>query len=87
MRYAKLILAVPVLLGLSAPSAHAGLTITPTFGASITGNANSAAIQAAINSAISVYEARFINPINVNITFEDMSSGLGASSFFLYTDN
>ena len=55
MRYAKFVLAVPVLLGLSASSAHAGLIITPTFGASINGNANSAAIQATINSAISVY--------------------------------
>ncbi len=86
MRCTKLILAVPVLLGLSASSAHAGLTITPTFGASITGNANSAAIQATINSAINVYQARFINPITVNITFEDMSSGLGQSSFFLQSN-
>ncbi len=86
MRFAKLALAVPVLLGVTASAAHAGLTITPTFGASITGNANSAAIQATINSAISVYQNRFINPINVNITFENMSSGLGQSSFNLYSD-
>lgn len=45
------------------------LVITPTFDSSITGDANAAAIEATINSAIGIYEAEFNDPITVSILF------------------
>ena len=45
------------------------LVITPTFDASITGNVNSAAIQAMINSAIANFENLYNDPITVTILF------------------
>ncbi len=45
------------------------LVINATFDASITGNVNSAAIQAVINNAIAIYENIFNDPITVNILF------------------
>ena len=86
MRYTKLVLAVPVLLGLSAAQAHAGLVITPTFDSSITGSADAMTIENTINSAISVYETDFTNPVNVSILFTaDESVGLGQSSTYFNT--
>jgi hypothetical protein len=46
-----------------------GLTIHPTFDTSITGNANSAAIQAAISRAIAIYENLFSDPVTIEIRF------------------
>lgn len=68
----------------SGPAAHAQLVITPTFDSSITGASNAAAIEATINSAISVYQTNFTNPINVTIQFKEMSTGLGQSNTTLY---
>lgn len=66
--------------------AGAGLVITPHFGATITADtANSAAIEDTINSAISLYEDRFANPITVKIDFEEMTSGLGQSDTGFYS--
>jgi hypothetical protein len=45
------------------------LAITPTFDSSITGNGNSAAIQAMINNAIAIDENLFNDPITVTILF------------------
>jgi hypothetical protein len=45
------------------------LTIQATFDASITGNANSAAIQAMINRAINFYPTLFSDPVTVTILF------------------
>ena len=56
------------------------LIITPTFGSSITGLGNAAAVEATINSAIANFESIFTDPITVKITFNGMSSGLGQSS-------
>lgn len=75
---------VITLLAASLP-AYANLVITPTFASSITSDPNAAAIEGVINSAIGVYEATFSDPINVAITFGSMTSGLGQSSFFLFT--
>lgn len=69
---------------LAAPSAKA-LTIAATFDSSITTNANSASIISTINSAISDYQTKFTDPITVNITFQGMTSGLGASSTSIVT--
>jgi PEP-CTERM motif len=71
-----------VLIGGTA--AHAGsFAIVPTFGSSITGDPNAATIEATINSTIGIYEAAFTDPITVHIAFNEMSSGLGASSTFI----
>jgi len=53
-----------------APSAFAGdLVITPTFDSSITGNANAAAIEGAINTAIATTEGLYSNSVTLNVTF------------------
>ena len=49
--------------------ATTGLTIHPTFDASITGNPNAAAIQATISRAISFHESLFSDPITIEIRF------------------
>jgi len=62
----------------------AGLHIHPTFDASITSDPNAAAIEAAINTAIANIESQFMDPIDVNITFQK-AGGLGSSSTFFAT--
>lgn len=57
-----------------------GFTITATFGSSITSNSNAAALESAITTAIADYPANFSDSVNVAITFQTMSSGLGQSS-------
>src|SRR5947207_5741768 len=49
--------------------ATTGLVIHPTFDSSITGNPNSAAIQATINAAIAIDESLFTDPITIEIRF------------------
>ncbi len=72
------------LLAFSAKS-YAGLIITPKFDTSITSDPNAAAIEGVINSAISIYEHDFSDPINVTIQFKEQSSGLGDSQWTYYT--
>jgi hypothetical protein len=60
--------------------AGAGLTIIPTFNASI-----DAATQTVINNAIAFYQNTFTDNITVNIEFHNMSSGLGQSVFFVFS--
>ena len=68
-----------------APQAvSAGLHIIPAFDVSITSDANAAAIEAAINTAIANIESRFSDPITVNIKFQK-GGGLGSSSTFFGT--
>ncbi len=62
----------------------AGLMILPTFDSTITSDANAAAIEGVINSAIGIYETRFSDPITVTINFKEMTSGLGASNWWFY---
>ncbi|PYU30022.1 MAG: hypothetical protein DMG31_15185 [Acidobacteria bacterium] len=59
--------------------------IVPTYDSTITSDSNAATIEATINSTIGVYEATFTDPITVNITFQEMNSGLGQSSTFFDT--
>ncbi len=59
--------------------AGAGLTIMPTFNASI-----DAATQTVINNAIAFYQNTFSDNITVNIEFHNMSTGLGQSVFFVF---
>lgn len=61
------------------------LTIVPTFASSITGDANAAQIESAINSAISIYAADFSNPITVNVTFQE-GVELGSSTWTPVTE-
>jgi hypothetical protein len=77
------VVALAVLPG-SGTAARAGLTITPTFDSSITSDPNSAAIIGVINTAIGVYQAKFADPINVTIRFEEMTTGLGRSNWWYY---
>ena len=81
LRYTKLMLAVPVLLGLSAVHVQAaGLTITANFDSTWSADANFATDKAAIESLITnVYEARYTNPITVALDFSDVNTGLGSS--------
>lgn len=65
--------------------AYANLIITPTFASNITSDPNAAAIEGAINAAISNYENDFGGSETVNITFQEMSSGLGSSNSFFNT--
>lgn len=78
-------LAVLALAAAQPQAAQAQFSITPTFDSTITSDPNAATIEATINSAISVYAADFTNPINVNIDFKEMSSGLGGSSTYYTT--
>jgi hypothetical protein len=57
-----------------APLVSAGLVIDATFDASITGDPNAAAIEAAINGAIGVFEALFTDPITVSILFRQSTT-------------
>jgi hypothetical protein len=70
------------LLGHAAP-ARADVVISPIFDSSITNDPNAATIEATINQAIQVYETRFSDPITVSIRFQEVSTGLGASSTFV----
>ena len=76
-----------------ATEATTGLVIHPTFDSSITGNPDSAAIQATINGAISIYESFFSDPITIEIRFrysttqpngDPMPAGRIAQSNFVY---
>ena len=65
--------------------AYSGLVIVPTFDSSITTLPNAAAIEGAINAAITVLEADISNPITVKIDFQNMTGGLGQSTSGVYT--
>ena len=51
------------------PAASAELVINPIFDASITGNANAANIEGAINSAIGTIDALYANSVTLSVTF------------------
>jgi len=76
---------VAALAGSAAPAQAANLTINPIFDSSITTDPNAGIIQATINAAIAEYEAKYSDPITVNIRFQEMGSGLGQSSTFFAT--
>jgi hypothetical protein len=64
------------------PLAQAGLVIIPTFDGSITNDPSAATIISTINDTISLYEARFNDPIQVTIRFQKMTAGLGQSQWW-----
>jgi hypothetical protein len=53
------------------------LVINPTFDSTIKSDPNAATIENTINQAISIYESYIADSITVNITFQEMSGGLG----------
>lgn len=59
----------------------AGLTILPVWDSTITSDPQAATIEATIRAAIGVYQSKFSDPITISITFEEMPSGLGQSSW------
>jgi hypothetical protein len=75
--------------------ATTGLVIHPTFDSSITGNPNSAAIQATINTAIAIDESLLTDPITIEIRFrysttqpngDPLPAGsIAQSNFVIYT--
>jgi hypothetical protein len=84
-RYSETAMAVTV--------ATTGLTIQPAFDSSIINHPNSAAIQATINQAISIYETLFSDPITIQIRFrysttqpngDPMPAGQIAQSNYVY---
>jgi hypothetical protein len=72
-----------------------GLVISATFDSSITGNPSSAAIQAMINQAVTIYQSLYKDPITVSILFRYSTTGpsgtplsggtLAQSSSVIYT--
>ncbi len=71
-------------LGLATSPAFASFIIVPTWASAIASDANAATIEATINSVISTYEAKITDNVTVNITFDEMSTGLGQSSVPVY---
>jgi hypothetical protein len=65
---------------LAAIPARASLIITPIFDSSITGDPNASSIEGTIDSAISVFESTYTNPIDVTIYFQE-GSALGESNY------
>src|SRR5258708_918096 len=82
MRSAKLCLAFAAISLAARAPVWANLIITPTFDTTINSDVNAATIKATINAAIAVYQADFTDPITVNITFQEGTTGLGSSNSF-----
>ncbi len=83
---ARIVAPALILFALAAQSRAVAATfvINPTFDSSITSLASSAAIQAAIKSVIATYQTDITNPVTVNITFKNVTTGLGASAYTNY---
>src|SRR5580658_2188004 len=77
------LLLVLALLSFALPAR--ALVIVPIWDSSITNDPNAAVIENSINMAIQFYEARFADPITLNIQYLEMSGGLGESKWTYYT--
>src|SRR4051812_16689730 len=77
--------AAAVLSIISPRNAAANITIVPTWDATINSDPNVATIKATIMSAINEYQGRFGDSATINIKFQEMGSGLGASNSWFYT--
>jgi hypothetical protein len=78
--------AIALVCALAPSSSLAGITITPSFDATITNDPNAAAIESTINQAIQTYQNGFSDPINVTIQFKEITSAglVGQSSWWYY---
>lgn len=63
-------------------SARAGVTITPVYHASFSGNANFAALQVTVNNALAIYSSNFGNNLTLPITFKLDATISGAQSSY-----
>jgi hypothetical protein len=89
---ALIFVAAAPLLHLARSAFADDLLIIPTFDSSITGNANAAAIEGAINTAIATTEGLYSNSVTLNVTFAynpDVPGNLGRSfeTFFGVSHN
>ncbi len=81
------IVLVAVAIAASATGAFgSNLFVTPIFDSSITGDANAAAIEMAINAAITAINNTYSTPITVPIYFQE-GGGLGQSNFWTYNQD
>lgn len=64
---------------------EAGFHINATYDSSINSLWNATQVKGVINSAIAFYESKLTDNITVNITFQNMTSGLGQSQKPIYT--
>ncbi len=81
------VIAAIVLLAAGAPAHASSLIVNATFGASITSDPSAAAIEGAINGAITTLEGDIASPNNiaVNLYFTETNSGLGGSDTSTFT--
>jgi hypothetical protein len=77
-RLATLAILASAILTLASASSHA-LQIIPTYDSTILNDANSAKIQATLNSTVGIYNSLFSNNETVSIKFQ-LGGGLGSSS-------
>jgi hypothetical protein len=82
-RRALIVASMTLALLAAATPARAQFTIVPTFGSSITSDPNAAAIEGAINAAITAVETPFSNPVTVKIYFQE-GGGLGQSDTSIF---
>lgn len=75
----------PATISITVNPPLAGLIINPIWDPTITSDPNAAVIENTISNAILVYETKFSDPVTVQITFAEMSGGLGQSSTFIST--
>lgn len=80
-RLGRIAVVVAMFLPALAQAQAASFVIVPTFDSSITSLASAATIEATINAAIATYEADITTPVTINITFKNVTTGLGASSY------
>ncbi len=69
---------------ITAIPASASFIINATFGSDIQGDKNASTIESTINAVIANYETMITTSISINVTFGEMSSGLGQSSIYTY---
>jgi hypothetical protein len=76
--------AAALAIAMCVPGYASNLVINPTFDSTITCDPDAVAIEASINAAINFYETYFTDPIAVSITFQEITSGLGQSTWAYY---
>lgn len=80
----RLLAVTGILAACAAQGNAASLVIVPTFDSTITKLSTAATIESTINTVIATYEADITTPITVYITFKNMTTGVGASSYNNY---
>ena len=83
VKCALALLAFLLLAGIC-PSARANVTINPIYDTTIVSDPNAATIESSIQTSINNLEADLSNNVTIDITFKEMSSGLGESNTVYY---